>query len=351
MSQSAQSGGMSRPRLKALRGKLLRRSGQREEARAELLAVIDELNVGDNFARAEPAELAAWCHNELSELAGALGDKTGRLAQLERSLAIREGRFAADPSSRGARQQLIISLSNLGGTQVQFEEFSAAMPLLQRAAELGEQLIEAFPGLPEYRFNLSGVLINLGAVCDRLDDNERARACLERSCEIMTRLLEAEPQRAEYRAHLIAASSNLVAMELQQGHYGPTIERLDPFDAALAELLQQSPGERNLLRTQQFNTLNRIRAHWGLHQAAAATTAAARLLDCEDPKILCNAAKELGAVLDLDMLSQAEREDATETVLDLLEAAKRRGAEMADIMKLSQMMPLQDHPRIRALVQ
>jgi hypothetical protein len=106
-----------------------------------------------------------------------------------------------------------------------------------------------------------------------------------------------------------------------------------------------------LLRTQQFNTLNRIRAHWGLHQAAAATTAAARLLDCEDPKILCNAAKELGAVLDLDMLSQAEREDATETVLDLLEAAKRRGAEMADIMKLSQMMPLQDHPRIRALVQ
>ena len=34
----------------------------------EKLALIDELDIGLNFEDSEPAELAAWCHSELSEL-------------------------------------------------------------------------------------------------------------------------------------------------------------------------------------------------------------------------------------------------------------------------------------------
>ncbi len=349
--QADPKGDMSRPHLQALRGKLLRRSGKREEARSELLALIDELNVGLNFENKERAELAAWCHGELSEVEGALGNPTERSAQLERSLAIREGLCARDPSSRGARQRLIVSLSNLGGAHLQSEDFAAALPLLVRAAETGETLVEEFPGLPEYRFNLSGVLINLGAIHYHEDDIERARICMQRSREITSRLLEAEPQRAEYRAHLMAASSNLVAFELQERRYAATLERLDAFDATVAELLEQSPGELNLVRTLQVNTLNRIRAHWGLKQAAAATRAAAGLLSSEDPKTLCNAANELGAVLEFQDLSQAARDEAAGTILDLLEAAKRQGASTADLMNIEPLKSLQDHPRLRALVQ
>ena len=342
---------MSRPSLQSFRCKLLRRSGKREEARDELLALIEELDIGEDFEHTERAELAAWCHSELSELEGALGNPSERLAQLERALTIREGLCARDPSSRGARQRLIVSLSNLASANLQAENFAVAQPLLQRAADLGEKLIGDFPGLAEYRFNLSGVLINLGAIHYHLEDIDGARACMARSREITTRLLEAEPQRAEYRAHLIAASSNLVAFELQQGHYAATLESLDPFDATLAELLEQSPGEQNLLRTVQVNTLNRIRAHWGLKQAAAATTTAARLLSCEDPKTLCNAASELGAVLEIQGLSQVEREQATETILDLLEAAKHHGASLEDFQNVEHVKSLQDHPRLHALVQ
>ena len=147
------------------------------------------------------------------------------------------------------------------------------------------------------------------------------------------------------------ATSNLVAFDLQERHYAETLERLDPFDATLAELLLQSPGELNLVRTVQASTLNWIRAHWGLKQAAEATRVAARLLNCEDPKTLCNAAKELGGVLAFQDLSLPEREQATETIFDLLEAAKQRGASVADLMSIEQLKSLQDHPRMRALVQ
>ena len=174
---------------------------------------------------------------------------------------------------------------------------------------------------------------------------------MARSAEITTRLLEAEPQRAEYRAHLLAAASNLMAFELQEKHYAATLERLDSFDATLAELLEQSPGEFNLLRSVQVNTLNRIRAHWGLRQAAAATNPAARLLSCEDPKTMCNAAKELGAVLAIEDLPQVEREQATETILDLLEAAKHHGASLEDFQNVEHVKSLQDHLRLHALVQ
>jgi len=342
---------MARPQLQALRGKLLRRSGQREQAHSELLALIEELDIGDDYADTEAAELAAWCHSELSELEGALGDASGRRAQLERALQIREGLYARDPGSRGARQLLIVSLSNMGGAHLQVEEFEAGMSLLQRAAELGEKQVEEFPGLPEYRFNLSGVLINLGALHYHRDELEGAQRCMERSREISGRLLEAEPQRAEYRAHWIAASTNLVAFKLQEREYAATLERLDAFDASVAELLEQSPGELNLLRTLQINALNRIRAHWGMKQAPGATRAAAGLLGCEDPKTLCNAAKELGAVLELPDLPQVEREQATETILDLLEAAKHRGASTAELMNIEALKSLQQHPRLRALVQ
>jgi tetratricopeptide (TPR) repeat protein/tRNA A-37 threonylcarbamoyl transferase component Bud32 len=348
--------GMSRARLQALRGKLLRRSGKRAEARTELLALLDELhvderNVGENVADIERAELAAWCRSELSELEGALGDPTGRVAQLERALAIREGLYARDPSSRRARQQLIVSLSNLGSAQLQLGDSKAGLLLVQRAADLGERQVEEFPGLADYRFNLSGVLINLGAIHYEQDDLESARTCMERSREISSRLLEAEPQRAEYRAHLIAASSNLIAFELQLKHYAETLARLDPFDATLAELLEQSPGELNLVHTVQVNTLNRIRAHWGLKQAAAATHVAAGLLSCKDAKTLGNAANELGAVLEFQELTQVEREQATETILELLEAAKVHGASSAELLNLERLKPLQGDPRMRALVQ
>ncbi|HTF89506.1 MAG TPA: serine/threonine-protein kinase [Planctomycetota bacterium] len=342
---------MQRAQLKALRAKLLRRSKKREEARSEFIALIDELGDGEDVANKEPAELAAWCHSELSELEDALGDATGRLAHLERALAIREGLSARDPSSRGTRHQLIVSLSNLGGAHSQLGDLKAALPLLERAAELGEKQIEEFPGLPEYRFNLSGVLINLGGVHYNLDDLSHARICMDRSREITSRLLETEPQRAEYRMHFIAASVNLIAFDLQERHYAATLERLDPFDAVLAELLQQSPGESNLVRNVQTNALNRIRAYWGLKQAADATRTAAGLLSCEDPKTLCNAASELGGVLEFEDLPQVEREQATETILDLLEAAKHRGASVADLTSIERLKSLQDHPRMRALVQ
>ena len=351
LGQTERHTGMSRPRLKALRGKLLRRSGKRAEARSELLALLDELQVGENFADTERAELAAWCHNELSELERALGDPTGSRAQLERALTIREGLYARDPRSRGVRQQLIIALSNMGNAHIQAGDAGAAQPLLQRAADLGEKLVEEFPGLPDHRFNLSGVLINLGAIHYQQEDLERARICMARSRDITMRLLQAEPQRAEYRAHLMAAAANLVAFELQGRRHAAALEGLDAFDATVAELLAQSPGESTLVNALQVNTLNRIRAHWGLGQAAAATRAAAGLLTCEDPKTLCNAAHELGAVFEIQGLSPTERAEATGTILDLLEAAKRRGASSADLRNLERLKPLQDHPRLQALLQ
>ena len=352
----------ARANLQALGGKLLRRAGRREEAREQLLALLSEneeqdpdpgsADGGAEAARADsgPLELAAWSHSELSELEGALGDPEARRIHLERALELREALHLRDPKSRVARQQLIVSLSNLGAANLQRGQIDAGLTLLQRAAELGEQQVEAFPGLPDYRFHLSGVLINLGGIHYQRGDLEAARRCMERSRSITSRLLDAEPGRIEYRAHWIAASSNLVAFDLQEKHYAATLERLGPFDTLLAELLEQSPGEQNLVRTVQVNTLNRIRAHWGLKQAAEATRAAARLSNCEDAETLCSAAAELAAVLAFPELQESERKAAEETVFQLLVAAKHRGASTEELLGIEQLEPLRDDPRLRELV-
>ncbi len=341
---------MARLRLKSDRAKLLRRKGERDLAHGDLQAVLDELDLGQNFENADRADLAAWCHSELSELDASKKDMTGSVANLERALEIRQGLCARDPDSPRRRQQWIIALSNLGGAHLQLGDFAAGLSLLERAAQLGESLIEDFPGMLEYRLNLSGVLINMGGVLAQQNDEAGARKCMQRSIEISTRLLESEPKNAEYRTHWMAAATNLVAMDLHDKQYDQALKRLDSADALVHELLAQSPGERTLERSVHVNALNRIRAHWGLAQAAAATRAAAGLLNCDDGMIQCLAAKELGALLEHPPLPPSEREQAVATIFDLLEAARGRGADLTAVLGNERLKSLHELPRWRALV-
>jgi serine/threonine protein kinase len=346
---------LDRARIESEMVHVWRQSGETGRARAALTALIGKLEGYSFEHNPQIAELAAWCYGESTVLDTRMERGAERRDGIERALVIHETLAARDPEARVPRQKLMIALSNMGGLLTETREFAAAIEHLERAQGIAEGLVEDFPGIPLYRFNLAGVLVNSSAARLQVrgdaqgQQKARARQELERATQIMRRLLEDDPAEVDYRSHYLSAATNLVAVQVTDNEYAAALEGLDRLDPELEELARVRPGDRHVAQGRAVNAINRVRANLALGRVPAACDAGRAACALGDPFAIATAANILGLVIEHDRETPERKAMARDTMLHMIAAAIDAGLETEALEDFPRLVELQDDPRLQAI--
>ncbi len=263
---------------------LRKHKGKAIAAGAVLLAlVLGIIGTGWGLVRAEAAKAAA---NRSAEQAIASEEKTR--AALEQETVARQRAQAAEArtlasyrdSTDDAIQELIASKEELGykertylqktlkrwqafadeqaddalGRNYRAEghfrvasiwkhlgETTAARTAYEQARDIEQKLVEQFPTVPKYQFDLAYVHLNLGNLLNGLGETTAARTAHEQSRDIVQKLVEQFPAVPEYQYNLAASHQNLGNLLRDLGETTAARTTMEQARDIKQKLVQQFP--------------------------------------------------------------------------------------------------------------
>ena len=236
------------------RANLLRDRGRWREARAQLQAVLPELEEahGRNAEDRDLTSLFAQAHHllgvlwaEASSPSPEAREDESKRAEAHHTTAVEllEPAVQRNPGDVRLRQQLARGLMNAGSAMAGRGELDAATPWLARGAEESERLCRDYPGVATHVSDRGVAAVTLGAVRARLGFGEEGLELLRSGVADFAELSSQQPEHA-------GLLQKLAGGELQEGmttwavtgDAGKTLPVLDRAIASHERALRLSPG-------------------------------------------------------------------------------------------------------------
>lgn len=145
------------------------------------------------------------------------------LAAMDECRKLTEALLRRDPAHPGYQASLMTTVANQAVMYARQQDFDRALPLAERAVELGERIHAANPGVNEYKGDLAQHSITLAAIRSETGQ-PGAEEARERARELFEELLEDNPDVLRYQLNL-AAVYNDSATHLAQNRDDDDLEQ------------------------------------------------------------------------------------------------------------------------------
>ncbi|TWU30853.1 serine/threonine protein kinase [Novipirellula artificiosorum] len=222
-------------------GLLLSEAGALEEAEASYRRAIALLASGnDNDSSAAQRQQLASVQVNLGGLL--TRSDPARAAEYAReALVIQADSLSSNPGNARLATQVVVTLNTLGAAQLEAEQLSAAVNSLERAAEIGKQLLQRWPDQMTYRRDFVISLNQLGLALSKSGKLNLATARFEEAVEQGRTLAEQFPEDAEIQSMLGGVLNNFGFLHQQLGDDRTAMEAYEEAVRVQTHAVQLAP--------------------------------------------------------------------------------------------------------------
>ena len=202
-----------------------------------------------------------------------LGETTAARTAYEQARDIEQKLVEQFPTVPKYQFDLAYVHLNLGNLLNGLGETTAARTAHEQSRDIGQKLVEQFPAVPEYQYNLAASHQNLGNLLRDLGETTAARTTMEQARDIKQKLVQQFPTVPIYQMNL-AISQNGLGLLLQV--LGETTAALTAFEQARdvqQKLVEQFPAVPEYQRGLLTSHHNLATLLFGLGETTAARTA------------------------------------------------------------------------------
>jgi serine/threonine protein kinase/tetratricopeptide (TPR) repeat protein len=310
------------------------------------------LNLGVSLDPMSGRSREAVLHNpgRFQEAAKAFGQAVTILEQLA-------ARYPTEPNYR---ENLAISLNNLGNTLRDAGQHHEAETIFRQALTTRKQLVADFPGKPESRRGLAITLNNLGILLKNTDRAQEAEELYRQALEIQKKLAADFPELPDYQNEAAGAMVNLSRLLLARKELDGArrlLEEALPYHQSALKASPRHPAYRYFYRNNRWRmteTLLELKEH------AAAAETAGQFLEAavEPPRDAYTAACLLAGCVQLaaqdNGLPENKRQELATTYGDRALAALRqaiaKGAKEVSQMQDPRLDPLRSREDFQKLL-
>jgi eukaryotic-like serine/threonine-protein kinase len=246
------------------------------------------------------------------------------------AVAIYEPLAARYPTEPDYRQQLAISLNNLGNTLRDAGQHHEAEAILRRAVTTGQQLVADFPGKPQSRRGLAISLNNLGILLKNTDRPQEEEELYRQALDIQKKLADDFPEIPDYQNEAAGAMINLARLLLARKELDRArrlLEEALPYHRAALKASPRHLTYRYFYRNNRWR-LTETLLEMKEHAVAAEVTCQFLEAAMEMPRDAYTAACLLSGCVRLaahdERLPESKRQELTTTYGDRALAALRQ---------------------------
>jgi serine/threonine protein kinase/tetratricopeptide (TPR) repeat protein len=216
------------PEVEARRGRAYGRLGDVRQTMGENEAALQDFEAeraifarltADFPTRAAYRDDLAMSLTDLGHTLKHVGKRREAEAAYRQAVDIREKLVAEFPAVPKYRTGLANTCDNLANLLDDLGQREDAESLYRKAIALQERLAADFPTVPQYRENLANTLTNLGTLLDALGNRPDAEAAYRQALEIRESLAADFPAEPEYRSGLATSKNNLSVLLKGLGKY------------------------------------------------------------------------------------------------------------------------------------
>ena len=175
-------------------------------------------------------------------------DPAQALPLLESARQMAEELVKLDPANTQFRRDVSISYEKLGDVQLQLGDTAQALGFYEKALAVREELVKLDPVNTQFRRDVGVSYSNLGDVQLQLGDTAQALGFYEKALVVREELVQMDPANTDFRRGVFISYARLGLFAKQRGDVPEAIRRFEQMVAMMTELSQKDPANAQWLQ-------------------------------------------------------------------------------------------------------